>query len=82
MYSNPPLHGARVVDTILRDEKLTAIWHKELIMMSNRIREARHMLVEKLYEQGSSHDWSHINNQIGMFAYTGLSSEQVNILKH
>jgi len=27
IYSNPPIHGARVVDIILGDEKLTAMWH-------------------------------------------------------
>lgn len=26
---------------------------------------------------GSEHDWSHISNQVGMFAYTGLNSEMV-----
>ena len=26
---------------------------------------------------GSTKDWSHITDQIGMFAYTGLSKEQV-----
>ena len=27
IYSNPPIHGARIVDIILRDEKLTKMWH-------------------------------------------------------
>ena len=45
MYSNPPINGARIVDIILRDKELTTIWHKELIMMSDRIREVRHGLV-------------------------------------
>ena len=26
---------------------------------------------------GSVHDWSHITNQLGMFAYTGLTPEMV-----
>ena len=26
MYSNPPLHGARIVNTILSDPKLKGIW--------------------------------------------------------
>jgi aspartate aminotransferase len=30
-----------------------------------------------LASKGSSHDWSHINNQIGMFCFTGLKKEQV-----
>lgn len=27
MYSNPPIHGARIVDIILGDAELTASWH-------------------------------------------------------
>ena len=27
MYSNPPIHGARLVDFILSDKDLTASWH-------------------------------------------------------
>ncbi len=27
MYSNPPIHGARIVDIVLSDPKLTASWH-------------------------------------------------------
>lgn len=41
----------------------------------------RASLVEKLAAHGSTHDWSHVTSQIGMFAYTGLSPEQVEKLK-
>lgn len=34
LYSNPPIHGARIVDQILNDDDLTAKWHKDLIVMS------------------------------------------------
>ena len=27
MYSNPPIHGARIVDIVLSDAELTASWH-------------------------------------------------------
>ena len=27
IYSNPPIHGARIVDIILGDEQLTSMWH-------------------------------------------------------
>lgn len=49
--------------------------------MSGRIKAMRAGLVEKLAAHGSKHDWSHVTSQIGMFAYTGLSSEQVEKLK-
>lgn len=48
--------------------------------MSGRISEMRSALVKKLGEAGSKHDWSHITNQIGMFAYTGLNKPQVDDL--
>lgn len=35
----------------------------------------RTLLAEKLKEAGSTHDWSHITSQIGMFAFTGMSSD-------
>ena len=30
MYSNPPVHGALLVSTILEDPELKAQWHKEV----------------------------------------------------
>lgn len=81
MYSNPPIHGARIVDVVLSDPQLTASWHQDLLDMSGRIKAMRSGLVEKLAAHGSKHDWGHVTSQIGMFAYTGLSSEQVEKLK-
>lgn len=82
LYSNPPLHGARIVDTILSDPKLTQMWHDELIVMSKRIFDMRKGLVSNLKQLGSPHDWSHVTSQIGMFAYTGLNKEQVETIRN
>jgi len=49
--------------------------------MSNRIATSRVALVEGLNAAGSVHDWSHITNQIGMFAYTGLNPDMVKELR-
>lgn len=81
MYSNPPLFGARVVATILSDPTLTTLWHKEVKAMADRIISMRVQLVKHLKEAGSTRDWSHITNQIGMFCYSGLTPEQVERLK-
>jgi len=43
--------------------------------MSGRISQSRQALVDNLKKLGSKHDWSHIVNQKGMFAYTGLKPE-------
>jgi len=40
----------------------------------------RGLLVDKLKDVGSTHDWSHITSQIGMFAFTGMSKEMVETL--
>jgi len=81
MYSNPPLHGARIVNTILSDPTLRAQWGEEVKSMANRIIGVRQKLVDILKEEGSKHNWSHITNQIGMFCYTGLSKTNVKRIK-
>ena len=62
MYSNPPIHGARVVDIILSDAELTASWHNSLKKMSSRMNDMREGLVQKLAAEGSTHDWSHVTS--------------------
>lgn len=81
IYSNPPIHGARIVDIILGDKDLTASWHNDLKIMSSRMKEMRDALVFNLKKLGNEHDWSHVTSQIGMFAYTGLNKDQVNELR-
>lgn len=41
--------------------------------MSSRMSAMRTGLVDNLKSAGSTIDWSHITNQIGMFAFTGMS---------
>lgn len=82
MYSNPPLHGARIVDTIFKDPKLYSMWRDELRKMADRMATIRVRLVEELKKIGSKRDWSHITKQIGMMAFTGLNKEQVARLKN
>jgi len=72
IWSNPPLHGARIAETILTNQELHQLWLKEVKMMADRIALMRKSLVNYLKEAGSQHEWSHITNQIGMFAFTGL----------
>jgi len=80
MYSNPPLHGARVVDTILNDPELKDMWQNEIEFMSGRIIEMRALLKQKLADSGSTLNWDHITNQIGMFSYTGMTPEQSDVI--
>jgi aspartate aminotransferase len=75
MYSSPPKHGSSIVKTVLQDDVLTAQYYEECQSMAARIQDMRTKIVEKLVEVGSKHDWSHVTNQIGMFAFTGMSKE-------
>lgn len=75
MYSSPPRHGSSIVKTVLSNEKLTAQYYDECASMADRILDMRTKLVAKLKEVGSKHDWSHVTDQIGMFAFTGMSAE-------
>ena len=77
LWSNPPLYGARVVQIVLGNPELKAEWYKECGEMAHRIIDMRRLLVENLKKNGSTKDWSHITSQIGMFAFTGLTKEQV-----
>lgn len=77
MYSNPPLHGARIAEIVLTNDKLYAQWLKDVKLMADRIISMRHALKKGLEREGSKHDWSHVTNTIGMFCYTGMKAEQV-----
>ena len=82
IYSNPPVHGARLVDIVLSDPALTAEWHSELKVMAGRMQDMRKGLHANLKARGSEHNWQHILDQIGMFAYTGLTKEMVEELRN
>lgn len=77
MYSNPPIHGARLVTKILADSTLRQQWLGEVKSMADRIISVRSKLRENLKKEGSTKDWSHITDQIGMFCFTGLQAPQV-----
>ena len=77
MYSNPPKHGALIAAKVLNTPELRALWLKEVKGMADRIIKMRELLVENLKKEGSTHNWEHITNQIGMFCFTGLSEKQV-----
>ncbi|XP_045597804.1 aspartate aminotransferase, mitochondrial [Procambarus clarkii] len=77
LYSNPPLHGSRIVTTILSNPELHAIWLKDVKGMADRIITMRSQLKHFLAKEGSVRDWTHITDQIGMFCFTGMTPDQV-----
>ncbi|HLU00478.1 MAG TPA: amino acid aminotransferase [Burkholderiaceae bacterium] len=80
-YSNPPTHGGTVVASVLNTPELYELWTQELAGMRERIRSMRSQLVEKLKENGVNQDFSFVLQQRGMFSYSGLTKEQVDVLR-
>lgn len=81
MYSNPPLHGGKIVETVLGDAGLRSKWESELAEIRNRILELRTQLVNTMQDLAPSHDFQYINKQRGMFSYSGIQPEQVKRLR-
>lgn len=81
LWSTPPAHGAAVVANILADSELHTLWMDELDSMRQRIISLRAGLVEALQAHGLAERFAHINQQRGMFSYTGLSAQQVQRLR-
>lgn len=78
MYSNPPIHGARIVANVVGDPILFNEWKSEMEMMAGRIKNVRQELYDSLCgKDKSGKDWSFILQQIGMFSFTGLNKAQV-----
>jgi aromatic-amino-acid transaminase len=80
-YSNPPVHGGKVVATVLATPELRKLWEEELAGMRVRIKEMRDSFVKKLKEKAPAHDFEFVREQIGMFSYSGLSKAQVEALR-
>jgi aspartate aminotransferase len=81
MYSNPPLHGARIASTILNNEALYGEWEGEVKTMADRIISMRDQLYNTLtHDLKTPGEWGHIKSQIGMFSFTGLTTPQTKAL--
>ena len=80
-YSNPPAHGGKIVATILANPELRQLWEQELAGMRMRIQANRESFVSLLKQQAPAHDFSFVNQQCGMFSYSGLNKSQVELLR-
>jgi aspartate/tyrosine/aromatic aminotransferase len=81
MYSNPPLHGGKIVETVLSNANLRKQWQTELAEIRNRILELRSTFVAAMQELAPGRDFQYINQQRGMFSYSGLNADQVERLR-
>ena len=80
-YSNPPLHGSRIIAAVLASDALREEWESELAVMRERISSMRKALAEGLNAGGSAVDFSFMYKQNGMFSYSGLSKDAVDRLR-
>ena len=80
-YSNPPAHGSGIVSTILNDTALRQQWEEELKAMRVRINSIRSEFVQGLADAGAPGDFSFIQDQKGMFSFSGLSEAIVQKLQ-
>jgi len=79
-YSSPSTHGGALVSGVLNSVELKAMWEQELAEMRERIHAMRAGMVEKLAAAGAP-QFAFIQEQAGMFSYSGLSKAQVDRLR-
>jgi aromatic-amino-acid transaminase len=80
-YSSPPTHGGQIVARVLKTPALHKLWADELGAMRERIQLMRRRLYDGLVQRVPGRDFSYFITQRGMFSYTGLSPEQVDVLR-
>ncbi|GAB4817943.1 hypothetical protein N2152v2_004989 [Parachlorella kessleri] len=80
LYSNPPVHGARIVAECVGNEEMFSLWKKEMDMMAGRIKGVRQALYDELVKLHPEKDWTFVLKQIGMFSFTGLNPAQASFV--
>ena len=81
IYSSPAANGALLVSQVLNDPELFKQWQTEVEEMRQRILRMRGLLKEKLSQALPELDFTYLTQQQGMFSYTGLTADQVDLLK-
>ncbi|XP_063787914.1 aspartate aminotransferase, cytoplasmic-like isoform X2 [Pseudophryne corroboree] len=79
-WSTPPAIGSRVVATVLNNPTLYAEWKDSLKTAVIRLLIIREKMRERMRLLGTLRSWEHITKQGGLFAITGLTSDQVDFL--
>ena len=76
-YSFPPDHGARIVQTVLGDEALSADWKDELEGIRAHMLSLREQLSAELRQRTNSDRFDFLARHRGMFSRLGATREQV-----
>jgi aspartate aminotransferase len=82
IYSMPPAHGALIVSLILGDTALRANWETELTEVRSRIQSMRTLLTDSIQSNAAGVDFSHVQQQKGMFSFLGLNTDQLDQLRN
>lgn len=77
IYSNPAIHGARIITEILNDPELTRMWREDLVDMRDRIAETRRNLAAGLIAVTADSSYLHLEQERGFFSLLGISQKQV-----
>ncbi|OMH79568.1 Aspartate aminotransferase, cytoplasmic [Zancudomyces culisetae] len=83
IISSAPRYCGAIASIVLNTPELFAEWKQDCLNleMSARIHKMRKLLLHNLVKLGAKEEeWSHITSQIGMFSFTGLNEQQVDIL--
>jgi aspartate/tyrosine/aromatic aminotransferase len=80
-YSNPPMHGMKIVKGILQDPILTTEWLSELAAMRQRIASMKQEFILKLSSSLISKDYKYLQEARGMFCFCSLDTKEVERLR-
>ena len=79
-YSMPPDHGAAIVQLIMNTPELRSSWEEELKEIRDRINRLRSQFVQKLKDAEIARDFGFIENEKGMFSFSGVDTGQIKTL--
>lgn len=80
-YSNPPLHGARIVTTVLQSPELRKEWVDELNSMRDRVNEMRVSFVTEILAKAKNTHFAFMKQGTGLFTFSGITSDQIKQLR-
>lgn len=81
-YAVPPDHGAALVEAVLSDASLRAMWQDELQSMNRYLRDCRTNLADIIQHKTGIAALEHIRNGHGIFSLLPLNSQQMRDLRH
>ncbi|KAM5171423.1 putative aspartate aminotransferase, cytoplasmic 2 [Mantella aurantiaca] len=79
-WLTPAAIGARVIATVLNNPTLSEEWKENLKMAVKHLMVIREKMREKLRLLETLRSWNQITQQSGLFAYIGLTQDQIHFL--